>query len=498
MNSVTKYALCLLGGLFLLSCSHAHHGSVNGTNATASDSQTLDGDRADFTKGYQLFEKQRYGEASPYFYHYLSTHSPDDVDYEWAQFFFGICLKRCDFSHAAADVLSHLVTRKPNPQIVSYCLEILEEMTRTVSFDRDLIILKAICDQDYAFVDKNIADFINYHQGVFDWQHGFFEWGNKHFQDITPGSYYFYEYQYQKALYQLYQDQIDDAIAILKEILQSKCEAEDIRDEAYRTLARLFYEKGQLEEARAMYQQIKKSVLEQAENLLERAWAHYRLGHAEKAMGLLYAFEAPRFKDCFAPEYYILKSFIYKDVCHYQSALAVVQEFKRHYSESLDNIYGRGQAATDHDLLLVLLGKRRINKLWQFLQLLKRERDNCEAIVDAPLGEYLGKMYDMEIAKISESLRNEVQREYEDMANELLTYEEQAHLLEYEIGLDMSQRVHDYHYGDDTGDHVDVEPKTSVVVYPFQGEFWNDELVSYEVTLPDKCQSMEEWDVFFR
>ena len=65
MNNVTKCALCLLGGLFLLSCGHAHHGSVNGTNATASASQTLDGDRAGFAKGYELFEKQRYGEASP-------------------------------------------------------------------------------------------------------------------------------------------------------------------------------------------------------------------------------------------------------------------------------------------------------------------------------------------------------------------------------------------------------------------------------------------------
>jgi len=496
MNNVTKYALSLLGSLFLLSCTPAHHGPVNGTDATALASQAPDGDRAGFTKGYELFEKQRYGEASPYFYHYLSTHSPDDVDYEWAEFFFGISLKRCGFSHAAVDVLSHLVTRKPNPQIVSYCLEILEDITRTVPFDHDLIILTAICDHDYAFVDDDLADFINYHQGVFDWQHGFVEWGNKHFRDITPGSYYFYKYQYQGALYRVYQDQIDEAIAILKKILQSECEAEDIRDEAYRTLARLFYEKGQLEEARSTYQQIKKSILDQAENLLERAWAHYRLGHAEKAMGLLYAFEAPRFKNCFAPEYYILKSFIYKDVCHYQSALAVVHEFKRHYSESLDNIYKRGKPATDHDLLLVLLGKRRINKLWQLLRLLTREKEASPAIVDAPLAEYLGKMYDLEISKIGESLRNEIEKEYENMANELLTYEEQAHLLEYEIGLDMSQRVHDYHYGDGTGDHV--EPKTSVVVYPFQGEFWNDELVSYEVTLPDKCHSMEEWDIFFR
>jgi tetratricopeptide (TPR) repeat protein len=495
---MTKCALCLLGGLFLLSCGHANHASVNATNVTASDSQTVDSDRAAFNKGYELFEGQRYGAASPYFYNYLSTHSPDDVDYEWGEFFFGICLKRCGFSHAAVDVLSHLVTRKPNPQIVSYCLEILEDITRTVPFDEDLVILRAICDHEYAFVEKDMADFINYHQGVFDWQHGFFEWGNKHFSAITPDTYYFYKYQYQKALYHVYQDRVDDAIAILREILKTKCEAEDIRDEAYRTLARLFYEKGQLEEARIMYQQIKKSILDQAENLLERAWAHYRLGHAEKAMGLLYAFEAPRFKDCFAPEYYILKSFIYKDVCHYQSALAVVHEFKRHYSESLDNIYRRGKAATDHDLLLVLLGKRRINKLWQFLRLLEKEKEACKAILDAPLSEYLTKMYDLEIAKIGESVRTEIEKEYENMANDLLTYEEQAHLLEYEIGLDMSQRVHDYHYGDDTGEQMEAEAKPRVVLYPFQGEFWNDELVNYEVTLPDKCHSMEEWDIFFK
>jgi len=498
MNSLTRYALCLIVGLFLAGCSHAHYGSLDGADPAASPSKTLDGDRVGFTRGYELFEKERYGEASPYFYHYLSTHSADDVDYEWAQFFFGICLKECGFSHAAVDVLSHLVTRKPNPRIVSYALEILEDITRTIPFDHDLIILKAICDHDYAFVDKTIGDFINYHQGVFDWQHGFTQWADKHFKAITPGTYYFYKYQYHKALCQLYQDRIDDAIGTLKEILKNGCEAKDIRDDTYRTLARLFYEKGQLEEARTMYQQIETSILEQAESLLERAWAHYRLGHAEKAMGLLYAFEAPRFKDCFAPEYYILKSFIYKDVCHYPSALAVVQEFKNHYRHSLANIYGRGQPAEDHDLLLVLLGKRRIKDLWEFLQLLKKERDHCEVIVDAPFSEHLSKLYDLEIAKIRHTLKTKIETEYEDIANELLTYEEQAHLLEYEIGLDMSQRVHDYHYGHDTAEQVDTQPQESVVVYPFQGEFWNDELVSYEVTLPDRCQSLEEWDIFFK
>ena len=35
-------------------------------------------------------------------------------------------------------------------------------------------------------------------------------------------------------------------------------------------------------------------------------------------------------------------------------------------------------------------------------------------------------------------------------------------------------------------------------VYSFQGEFWNDELDDYKVVLPNKCENVEEWDIFFK
>ena len=69
--------------------------------------------------------------------------------------------------------------------------------------------------------------------------------------------------------------------------------------------------------------------------------------------------------------------------------------------------------------------------------------------------------------------------------------------MEYEIGLDMYKRVYDVHYQENAKDRSDgSSPKRAV--YPFQGEFWNDELADYQVTLPNKCQDMEEWDIFFK
>ncbi|MEW5803042.1 MAG: tetratricopeptide repeat protein [bacterium] len=475
--------------------------------APANDRVTVK-ERDAFARGYRLFEKKEYQKAAPYLYRFLNKNSPDADDYEWAEFFFGICLNKCGLSHGAVDTLTHLVTRKPNPRIISYCLELFEEITRTIPFDRDLLINTVICDQEYGLLEKDMADFINYYQGVFDWEQGFFQWGNDHFQKISPKSYYFSKYLFQKALLRVYQDRIDEAVAISRDILESpgsgrpdagRAEADELsglKDEVAVTLARLLYEKGRFEEAEGMYQKIRKPLLEQAQNLFERAWTNYRMGNLEKAMGLLYAFEAPSFQDYFTPEYYILKSLIYKDVCHYQRALAVVNEFKTRYGCSLQLIYGRGTASDDTGLLLLLLNKKKINESWEFLKLLDREKEKSRGFLDKPLKEYLERVYTLEIEKITGVFRKQIEDEYEKMANELLKFEEQVNLMEYEIGLDMYQRVYQYHYRKES--QLAQKPAQGVAVYPFQGEFWNDELDDYTVTLPDKCNCIEEWDIFFK
>ena len=451
----------------------------------------------EFQRGYAAYSNGNYQKACRHLFSYLSLQTPDDTDYEWAEFFFGISLKKLGFSHAAVDTLAHLVTRKPNQKIVNYCLELFEQVLDTTPLEREVLINRVLCDQEYGFLDGTVADFVHYHQGVYDWEHGFFDWGNQHFSQITAESNYYYKYIYKKALLALYRDEIDEAVSILKQILRSDKSSIFLKDEARKTLARLLYEKDQFEEADFMYDQIKKSILAQAENLLERAWAQYRMGNLQKAMGLLYSFEAPSFRDAFKPEYYILKSFIYKDVCHYKRAMAVMDDFKGRYGDSLEIIYRRNAPVDNHALMFYLLNKKHINETWRFLDLIEKEKAACAQIKDKALKAHLEKLYDLQLEQSRNKLKVQIEEEYEKAADSLLQYEESSHLMEYEIGLDMYKRVYQYHYQEDKKDGPD-KPKRDVVVYPFQGEFWNDELADYKVTLPNKCQDMEEWDIFFK
>ncbi|RPJ82777.1 MAG: tetratricopeptide repeat protein [Deltaproteobacteria bacterium] len=504
MNKKLLFLLLILLVLFFtgnaFSAVNENNTEKNGVPESGSTDTPVDKNRElaqeAFQEGYELFEEKEYKDACPLFYQYLSNSSPDDADYEWAQFFFGICLKKSGFSHAAVDALSELVTRKPNPKIVSYCLEFFENTIRTSPYDHDLVINKVICDQEYGFVEDELSDFIHYHQGVNDWKHGLVSWGDDHFNKIKPNTYYFYQFQYHQALMRIHSGQIDEAIAILKKIMESPLKDDPLRNEVRKTIARLLYEKGEYKEADKLYGEITKNILEQSQNLLERAWAHYRIGNPEKAMGFLYAFEAPSFQNYFTPEYYILKSFIFKDVCHYQSALQVVTDFKYRYGVALEDIYQRGNPEDNYPLMLVLMNKKKIHEIWKFLELLESEKTEIETIQDKPFREYLEKLYALQIEESAKDLRLTIQDEYEVMANQLLRYEEESHLMEYEIGMDMYQRIHESHYQDEKS--VENPSKDGLVVYPFQGEFWNDELADYHVKLPNKCNNNEEWDVFFK
>jgi tetratricopeptide (TPR) repeat protein len=449
-----------------------------------------------FKRGYGLFTEKDYQEAAIELYRFMSMSNHDEEDYEWAQFFFGICLNKLKFFHAANDVLGDLITRKPNPRIVTYSFELLEKNVSTLPHDEEFIVSQVVGDQDYGFVEGDIADFVNYLQGVYDWEHRFKEWGNDHFKKINPASKYYYNYIYKQAIFCVYENDIDGAIDHLKEILRSNQPSVELKDESRKTLARLLYEKGDYDNADMIYMEIDKNIVEQADNLLERAWVHYRLGNSEKAMGLLYSFQAPSFENAFRPEYFILKSFIYKDVCNYKNALYVVNEFKDRYGEAITKLYERTLPQENTQLMMVLLNKPGVSKTFKFLELLENELELVKSIPDELLKNYLIKVYELQIEESSETLRKQINDGYEMIANDLLKYEEDAYLMEYEIGLDMYQRVYESQFTEEKTVKEKVEK--GLALYKFQGEFWNDELETYEVTLQNKCENMEEWDIFFK
>jgi tetratricopeptide (TPR) repeat protein len=476
----------------------ALHQPVSDAPSAEPSREEVKADAEAFHRGYRLYEENRYQEACVALLAYLTAATPDDADYEWAEFFFGLSLHRLELTHAAVDTLTNVMTRKPNPKIVDYAMELLEEISRTGPFDRDLLIQRGVCDQSYDFVDSAATDFVHYYQGEYDWEHGLFQWGDEHFQQIRPDTHYHHKYLFKKALRALYDGNTDEAVQLLKQVIAKEPDGTALKDDARKTLARLYYEMGEFAKADFLYQRIEMNIVEQAQNLLERAWSHYRMGNPERAMGLLYYFEAPSYANSFTPEFYILKSFIYKDVCHYKKAMQVLEDFRGRYGPALQAIYERRPPQENKAMLRVILNKPKAKREWQFLERLDQEMARADRNPDPGLKKYLGRLYSLKKDEKEDKFRILVRDEYEKMANEMLRFEEEAHLMEYELGLDMYQRVYNYHYPKEQEPEKPEPEERPKAVFSFQGEFWNDELDDYEVRLPNKCENAEEWDIFFK
>jgi tetratricopeptide (TPR) repeat protein len=96
-------------------------------------------------------------------------------------------------------------------------------------------------------------------------------------------------------------------------------------------LGRAYYGKGDYQKAIMYYSRIPKFSQDWADALFELGWAHFMREEYGKALGALHALHSPRFARLFVPESWILKATIYFHVCLYQEAKAALETFQKQY-----------------------------------------------------------------------------------------------------------------------------------------------------------------------
>ena len=103
------------------------------------------------------------------------------------------------------------------------------------------------------------------------------------------------------------------------------------RDKAYLQLARLAYQSGDDSQATALYQRVSRGAPEWLDALFEASWSRFRTGEDEKALGNLLTLHAPFFESRFFPESFVLKALVFYENCRYADARATLAEFEQRY-----------------------------------------------------------------------------------------------------------------------------------------------------------------------
>ena len=84
-----------------------------------------------------------------------------------------------------------------------------------------------------------------------------------------------------------------------------------------------------------------------------------------------------------------------------------------------------------------------------------------------------------------------MQDEANAVASELLDYEEQARLVDYEVSLEVFQRLKQGRGKKVVDQEAAVPLGSRQVYYRFDGEYWNDELHDYRFRIDNRCFAEE-------
>ena len=441
--------------------------------------------------------KGNHVKAAAEFFTYLRGSAKTAERYEWAEHFLSMDLDALGFDQAAIEYEVFVAEERARPEILPQALNHLEDLMKEGPYPHELVENELLHGTDFGPQPSRPRSFVAYYQGLVDYRIGETKWGERHFAQVDPESPYMVRVRYLRAVYKLVHERDDaGAKADFETIASDETAPVKLRNEAYSALARLAYETKHYQESYDLWGKVKLPELDpgRASIYLERAWNMYRLKRYGDAMGYLYAVEAPSFKDVFLPDKYLLRSLIYKDLCHYLPAKRSAREFGRRFATSLHTIKSRDALGTDPKLAAAALEvDDTYGEAHRLHQAVSAEKERIDRYAspwsDSGLAKELERLYGLmesESARHEEVARDDALKQ---TADRLLTDEEQLRLEDYEVSLAMYKRLK-------RGKAVTDPPKPDVVspdevVYPFDGEYWNDELHDFHLFITSRCLEQE-------
>jgi hypothetical protein len=136
---------------------------------------------------------------------------------------------------------------------------------------------------------------------------------------------------------------------------------QSLRELAFMQLARTHYGMQQNRYAIFYFGKIERGTNQWLEALFESSWANYRVGQYEQALGNLITLSSPFFREEYFPEALILKAVIYYENCRYRESSLILQDFERTYQpvhNELESLVKKNMEASEYYTVLADVQKK--------------------------------------------------------------------------------------------------------------------------------------------
>src|SRR6185503_18227615 len=146
----------------------------------------------------------------------------------------------------------------------------------------------------------------------------------------------------------------------------------------------------------------------------------------------------------------------------------------------------------DDILRAAALQRGKLKRTADFRRMIAEERDRIDTIggewVEVGLEEQLRNIYTLKQQQPDLKIDAMLASETRKIAEDLVEFEEQMYLLDYEVGLAIYRRLRKEEARRPTeADNLTIPAGGDKAYYQFVEEFWNDELAKYDFFVENRC-----------
>ncbi|MCP4604298.1 MAG: hypothetical protein GY847_27885 [Proteobacteria bacterium] len=495
----------------------------------------------------RLYQQESYAQASVQFQRIVQGETGDEpANVQKAQFFLGKCFYHLRFFQAALGVFEEIAMMSTGHLYFQTTLQWLAQLSRELPEPAGIIGLVGRYGDSISVLQEfnraETSDLYNellYLMGRHWYQQGEFSKARDFFLEIDRGHDLYTPAVFFAGITHVRERRAQPAAKAFLSIIDKYEDMLFLSDEeerflnlAWLSLARIYYSTKHFASAMEAWNNIPQNSEYYLDALFEESWAFFQSDQLERALGNIHTINSPFFETQFYPESIVLKAVIYFGQCLYEDAQNTVDEFRAEYEPiqagleealakfqdnqgffdfltKLRDLEESGGGATKDgsrslmgfsgSMLNVIkgaLGDRTLLKNLEYVGLLQSEEKKLAKMPPMFINSAAGVRIQQDINTAKslaiDNTGNLARSRYERLLIEIKDLVNQATRVEIEIlkalrgELDMEIKQE----GEVVGpvvDEEDIKSDAEHVLWPFEGEFWRDELGYYQQPIVNSC-----------
>lgn len=371
-------------------------------------------------------------------------------------------------------------------------------------------------------------DLITYRLAEIKMRNGHFEQAAQLLTKVPIESRYFFQAKYKRGLAYLEAGHTAEAIKVFQNLLAVRSGAgvtDTNRVIAQMALARALYQAQDWDGAIAAYREIPRDHDLWHEALFESSWAMLRGARFRSALSNFHSLHSTYYEDYYIPESLLLRSIVYLYICKYDEMEKVLNLFEKIYAPLSSQIahfinhaadplsyYQEVESAYNYSIgkdisvktklplkvSLFVIREGDVKRAFGYMRNLNEEKNRIEsmpALMRSSFGPFAKKILSNRFKNAKISIGEMAKAHLQSMRNELRDLYEQAGFIRYEMINGRKEQLKKVIAGKDI-------PKTTVdeqldktfyvqngyEYWPFDGEYWLDEIGNYHYLGKQSCE----------